>query len=165
MGKIRFLNYFLIAFDLSSLKLTQRKKDLSQLADFHRTKAGSSWGSASWGRNSPHPTVDVICNAHSVSSMWHCLVLPWLHHFWCREWDGDCSQTTIPDESCQHSQNVFMSIISANCNESLTRIVWAKGRGFKRSWQSDESEVSFIWPFSFHRHKRYGNVFLHSHLD
>lgn len=36
---------------------------------------------------------------------------------------GDCSQTTTPDESCQHSQNVFMSIISANCNESLTRTV------------------------------------------
>lgn len=49
--------------------------------------------------------------------MWHHLVLPWLHHCWCVEWEEDCSQTTIPEESCQHSQNMFMSINRTNFNE------------------------------------------------
>lgn len=92
--------------------------------------------------------------------MWHHLVLPWLHHYWCRKWEGDCSQTTIPEESCQHSQNVFMSINSSNFNESLARIVWVKGWGFKRAWQSDESEVGSVWPFCFHKHERYSSAII-----
>ena len=38
MGKVGLFNYFLIAFDLSSPKANTKKKDLSQLADFHGTK-------------------------------------------------------------------------------------------------------------------------------
>lgn len=146
--KLDFYDPCSFGFHTSSLKSDLKKKKFPVLADFHRAKAGSSWGSTSWGRKVSHPAVDVaICNAHLVSSMWHHLVLPWLHHCWCREWEGDCSQTTIPEESCQHSQNVFMSVNSINFNESLARIVWAKGWGSKRSWQSDESEVGFILAF------------------
>lgn len=121
-----------------------------------------SQGSTSWGRKISYPLVDVIiCNAYYVFSVWHHLVLPWLPHCWCVEWEENCSQTTIPKESCQHSQNKFMSLNRTNFNEVNSSQNCVSKR--VRLWEI----LAARWirsllhlAFCFHKHKRYGNVII-----
>lgn len=153
-----------IWFSSELIKSYRKKtKEFSQLANFHRPKPGISQGSTSWGRKVSHPLVVVIiCNAHYVSSMWHhlcpILIASLLVHGMGRKlFTNHPSRRKLSAFSKIH---LWALIGLTSLKLILARIVWVKGWGAERFWQSDESEVGFTWPFCFHKHERYGSLII-----